>query len=123
MATETLSSSSIGLQHRINYGKLTLLQLAELIVEKAKSLILFGQAAPVLEEAVVDVLRDKGEVDLSIFRSSDLAQAVQTARRISEAGDVVLLSPAFTSFDLYRDFAERGDHFKALVRELRGFKQ
>jgi UDP-N-acetylmuramoylalanine--D-glutamate ligase len=98
-------------------------ELAELIVEKAKSLILFGQAAPVLEEAVVDVLRDKGEVDLSIFRSSDLAQAVQTARRISEAGDVVLLSPAFTSFDLYRDFAERGDHFKALVRELRGFKQ
>jgi UDP-N-acetylmuramoylalanine-D-glutamate ligase len=30
----------------------------------------------------------------------------------------VLLSPAFTSFDMYRDFAQRGDHFKSLVREI-----
>jgi len=93
-------------------------ELAQLIVEKAKFLVLFGEAAPVLEEAVIDVLGGKGETDLPIFRSSDLAQAVRTARRISEAGDIVLLSPAFTSFDTYRDFAERGDHFKALVRDL-----
>jgi UDP-N-acetylmuramoylalanine--D-glutamate ligase len=98
-------------------------ELAELIVEKARSLILFGQAAPVLEEAVANVLQVRRKTDLPMFRSSDLAQAVQTAHRISEAGDVVLLSPAFTSFDLYQDFAERGDHFKALVHELRGFKQ
>jgi UDP-N-acetylmuramoylalanine--D-glutamate ligase len=93
-------------------------ELAQLIVKKAKFLVLFGEAAPVLEEAVIDVLGGKGETDLPIFRSSDLAQAVRTARRISEAGDIVLLSPAFTSFDTYRDFAERGDHFKALVRDL-----
>lgn len=94
-------------------------ELTQLIVKKAKFLVLFGEAAPMLEEAVTDVLRDKGATDLPIIRSSDLAQAVRTAHRMSEAGDVVLLSPAFTSFDMYRDFAERGDHFKALVRELR----
>jgi UDP-N-acetylmuramoylalanine--D-glutamate ligase len=93
-------------------------ELTQLIVKKAKVLILFGEAAPVLEEAVTDVLRDKGTTDLPIMHASDLAQAVQTAHRMSEAGDVVLLSPAFTSFDMYRDFAERGDHFKALVQEL-----
>jgi UDP-N-acetylmuramoylalanine--D-glutamate ligase len=38
---------------------------------------------------------------------------------MAEGGDVVLLSPGCTSFDMYRDFAERGDHFKALVRELK----
>ncbi len=94
-------------------------ELTQLIVKKAKLLILFGEAAPTLEKAVTEVLRDTGATDVPIIRSSDLADAVRTAQRMSEAGDVVLLSPAFTSFDMYRDFAERGDHFKALVRELR----
>jgi UDP-N-acetylmuramoylalanine--D-glutamate ligase len=47
-----------------------------------------------------------------------LQEAVNTALEIAADGDIVLLSPACTSYDMYRDFAERGDHFKALVREL-----
>jgi UDP-N-acetylmuramoylalanine--D-glutamate ligase len=89
--------------------------LAERILQTVKALVLFGEAAPLLEQAVAE--KEHGE-PLLLFRASDLAEAVQTAARIAQPGDVVLLSPACTSFDAYRDFAERGDHFKSLVRDL-----
>jgi UDP-N-acetylmuramoylalanine--D-glutamate ligase len=43
---------------------------------------------------------------------------VEIADDVARPGDVVLLSPGGTSFDAYRDFAERGDHFKELVKAL-----
>jgi UDP-N-acetylmuramoylalanine--D-glutamate ligase len=95
--------------------RLPLDTLAERIVQTVKALVLFGEAAPLLEQAVAQ--KEPGE-RLLLFRASDLAEAVQTAARIAQPRDVVLLSPACTSFDAYRDFAERGDHFKSLVRDL-----
>ena len=97
--------------------------LAEFIAEKVKSLILFGEAAPLLEQAVLEAHREDTGDRVPIYRSSDLIEAVQIAARISQVGDIVLLSPACTSFDMYRDFAERGDHFKALVHELRNSQE
>lgn len=97
---------------------LPLEELARLIVRKAKSLILFGESALLLKEAVVEAQREEGGQTIPIYRSSSLADAVQTAARMAKAGDIVLLSPACTSFDMYRDFAARGEHFKTLVREL-----
>ena len=47
-----------------------------------------------------------------------LEQAVQAAARRAETGDIVLLSPGGTSYDAFADFAERGDRFRALVRDL-----
>jgi UDP-N-acetylmuramoylalanine--D-glutamate ligase len=47
-----------------------------------------------------------------------MEQAVEAAARLVQAGDVVLLSPGGTSFDAFRDFAERGNRFKDLVRDL-----
>ena len=93
--------------------------LARLILAKVKAIILFGEAAPLLEQAIVEAQSERSARDLATYRSSDLSEAVSTAAEIAEGGDVVLLSPACTSFDMYRDFAERGDHFKALVRELK----
>lgn len=93
--------------------------LAKLIVSKAKALILFGEAASLLEQAVVHAQGKDTGSRLRIYRSSNLIEAVWTAARMSQAGDIVLLSPACTSFDMYRDFAARGDHFKALVHELK----
>jgi UDP-N-acetylmuramoylalanine--D-glutamate ligase len=90
--------------------------LAERILQTVKALVLFGEAAPLLEQAVVE--KEPGE-RLLLFRASDLAEAVQTAAHVAQPGDVVLLSPACTSYDSYRDFAERGDHFKSLVRDLK----
>ncbi len=49
---------------------------------------------------------------------SDLGAAVARARALARPGDVVLLSPGGTSYDAYMDFAERGQHFRELVRAL-----
>jgi len=53
-----------------------------------------------------------------ITRVGTLEEAVDAAARLTRPGDVVLLSPGGTSFDAFRDFAERGDRFKELVRGL-----
>jgi UDP-N-acetylmuramoylalanine--D-glutamate ligase len=47
-----------------------------------------------------------------------LTEAVERARRLARRGDVVLLSPACSSFDQFRDYAERGQVFQELVRSL-----
>jgi len=100
---------------------LPLEELAQLIVKKAKALILFGEAASLLEQAVMEIPGDQRE--LPTYRSADLSEAVSKAAQIAQVGDVVLLSPACTSFDMYRDFAERGEHFKSLVRDLKKFQR
>jgi UDP-N-acetylmuramoylalanine--D-glutamate ligase len=97
---------------------LPLERLAEHILQKVRALVLFGEAAPLIEQAVAEQQAGHPGALLELYRSSDLVEAVQTAARIAEPGDVVLLSPACTSFDMYRDFAARGDHFKSLVRGL-----
>ena len=53
-----------------------------------------------------------------IAQVDTLEEAVELAARVIQPGDVVLLSPGGTSFDAFRDFAERGDRFKELVRQL-----
>ncbi len=53
-----------------------------------------------------------------VTRVETLEEAVGVAAKVARAGDVVLLSPGGTSFDAFRDFAERGDRFKDLVRSL-----
>jgi UDP-N-acetylmuramoylalanine--D-glutamate ligase len=56
--------------------------------------------------------------ELAVTRCADLEQAVAAAERIAQPGDVVLLAPGGTSFDAYRDFAARGQHFRQLVEAL-----
>jgi UDP-N-acetylmuramoylalanine--D-glutamate ligase len=97
--------------------------LARLVLTKVKALVLFGEAAPLLEQAVAEAQDEGTGRELPIYRSSDLSEAVHKAAQIAEDGDIVLLSPACTSFDMYRDFAARGDHFKSLVRELDDSRQ
>jgi UDP-N-acetylmuramoylalanine--D-glutamate ligase len=92
--------------------------LGQLILEKVKAIVLFGEAAPLLERAISHAQDGQTASSLAVHRSSGLQEAVNTAFEIAEAGDIVLLSPACTSYDMYGDFAERGDHFKVLVREL-----
>jgi UDP-N-acetylmuramoylalanine--D-glutamate ligase len=92
--------------------------LAELILNKVKVLILFGEAAPLLEQAVLRAQSARPGRSLPIHQASGLGDAVRIAASAARSGDVVLLAPACTSFDMYRDFAERGDHFQALVRTL-----
>ena len=72
------------------------------------------RAAYLIGEAADELARDlEGTVPLA--RCGDLAAAVAAATEAAEPGDTVLLSPACASFDHYRDYEERGEHFRSLV--------
>ncbi len=83
-----------------------------------KILILLGKTGPKIEKAVKEhPSYDPKQIE--IINAATLEEAVQTARKVAKPGDVVTLSPASASFDLYRNFEERGQHFKRLVMELK----
>ena len=77
---------------------------------KARRLVLFGQAREIIARALGD-LTDTVVVD-------NMEAAVRDAFAHARPGDVILLSPACSSFDMFRDYAERGKVFKSLVQAL-----
>jgi len=77
-------------------------------------LIVFGEAAPLIE----GVLERLGLPSPPLHRAEGLDHAVELAQSLAPRGSVVLFSPGGTSFDAYRDYAERGDDFKRLVESL-----
>lgn len=91
--------------------------LAPKIIEKVKVLILMGVTAPKIEAAVT-ACKGYDPDKLTILHVSSMQEAVQKAREVAEKGDIVSLSPACASFDLYPDFEARGRHFKELVNAL-----
>ena len=91
--------------------------LAPKIIEKVKVLILMGVTAPKIEAAVTSC-EGYDPDKLTILHVSSMQEAVQKAREVAEKGDIVSLSPACASFDLYPDFEARGRHFKELVNSL-----
>jgi UDP-N-acetylmuramoylalanine--D-glutamate ligase len=90
--------------------------LAAAIAERCVACYLIGEAAEALERD----LQPAREAGVRLVGSGDLAQAVREAARAAGPGEVVLLAPACASFDAYRDFEERGEHFRSLVEELSG---
>ena len=85
------------------------------ICEHVKTLILIGKTSDKIEEAV----KKYGKSNIpQIFRADTYQNAVGLARENAENGDVVVLSPASTSFDMFNNFEERGNLFKKLVCEL-----
>ncbi|MGB9521722.1 MAG: UDP-N-acetylmuramoyl-L-alanine--D-glutamate ligase, partial [Anaerolineales bacterium] len=88
---------------------------AQLAVERCRYFVLFGEAAPKIEQALreVDSLENP-----PITVCEKLEDAVQVAAKIVQEGDVVLLSPGCTSFDEFRDFEERGECFRKWVLNL-----
>lgn len=91
--------------------------LAPEVLQHVKTLVLTGDTAPKIEEAVKNCPGFK-ESGLTIIRADDLADALNKARCAASAGDVVSLSPASASFDHYPNFEARGCHFKKLVNDL-----
>lgn len=90
---------------------------AKRVSVQVKQVILFGELAAMLQE-LLQQEAGSGQDSLPVARVGDLPAAVELAAVCAEPGDVVLLAPGGTSYDAYRDFEERGRHFRALVREL-----
>lgn len=83
----------------------------------AKALILTGATSDKIYEAVVNSPAYAGS-GLTIIRKDEFDDAVFAAHDLAEEGDIVLLSPACAAFDKFKNFAERGRHFKELVMEF-----
>lgn len=94
-------------------------EFADEAVARVRHLITFGEAGEMIAQKVEARLSQGNDGGLEdITRTSTLESAVEAAARVARAGDVVLLSPGGTSFDAFQDFAERGDRFEELVKEL-----
>ena len=92
--------------------------LGPVINDKVKVLILLGDTAPKIEEAVKSADNyDKNTIN--IINVSNMEEAVAVAVENAEKGDIVSLSPASASFGLYKNFEERGNHFKSIVNSLK----
>jgi UDP-N-acetylmuramoylalanine--D-glutamate ligase len=89
-------------------------ELAEPVAERCRAAYLIGEAAERIERDVEPAWR----AGVERVRCDGLAEAVGAAAAAAEPGEVVLLAPACASFDAYRDFEERGEHFRALVAAL-----
>lgn len=85
-------------------------RLAQVISRRVTRVILIGEAAPMLRQAW------KGVASMS--EAATLRDAVDLAAQGASPGDVVLLSPACASFDMFSDYQDRGRQFKALVHAL-----
>jgi UDP-N-acetylmuramoylalanine--D-glutamate ligase len=92
-------------------------ELAEEALRRCVGIVFFGADGPLLEAAVeASAASVPFEERPATVRVATLAEAVAEARGMAGEGDVVLLSPACTSFDAYSNFEERGDEFRRIVR-------
>jgi len=92
-------------------------ELGVAIARKARRLILIGNTAAKIEEAVVRASRELARGP-QICHARDLAEAARIAHEGSVAGEAVLLSPACASYDMFRNFEERGEIFRQLAQHL-----
>lgn len=84
--------------------------LREAVDGRVRALVLIGRDGPLIADALQDLC--------PVTYASDMADAVRKAGRAARSGDVVLLSPACASFDMFRNFEHRGDVFRAAVKDL-----
>lgn len=91
-------------------------ELMHLVGERVDHVVLFGEAAEKIQKAAES--RGLHVNGSALARVGGLREAVLKAAELAEPGDVVLLSPGGTSFDEFKDFAERGERFREWVREL-----
>lgn len=91
-------------------------QLAALVRNKVERVIIFGEAAPIINDAIGP--RKPGQHLKSVVTTKDLAEALKTAQIQAQEGEVVLLSPGGTSYDAFKDFEERGQFFRDWVNQL-----
>jgi len=82
--------------------------LLPLVREKVKAVVLIGQMTEKLFAA--------WNSDVPCVRATSLADAVERTQKLAKRGDVVLFSPGCSSYDMFKDFEDRGDQFRALIQ-------
>jgi UDP-N-acetylmuramoylalanine--D-glutamate ligase len=94
-------------------------ELAREALRRCTGIVFFGADGPLLEAAVEAQAATVASEDRPLtVRVRTLAEAVAEAREMAAPGDVVLLSPACTSFDAYANFEQRGDEFRQIVQRM-----
>lgn len=91
---------------------------AGLVHERARVVIAFGEAVPIIERALRDAGAPAGGRRAELHMRATMEEAVALSATVARRGDVVLLSPGGTSFDAYTDYEERGRAFRDLVSGL-----
>lgn len=84
--------------------------LVRVLPDKARALVLIGEAADRIEQAVKD--------KVAVARAGTMSEAVSRAFALAQRGDAVLLSPMCSSYDMFRDYKERGKAFREAVARL-----
>jgi UDP-N-acetylmuramoylalanine--D-glutamate ligase len=84
--------------------------LVEALRAKGRAVVVLGEAAELIARAVGDAV--------PVRRATSMEEAVRIASQLAQVGDAVLLSPACSSFDMFRDYKHRGDAFVAAVHDL-----
>lgn len=80
-------------------------------IKNVKAIMCYGETKDRIEEYAK-------EMNIPCYKSENLSETMMKVKNIMEKGDVVLLSPACASWDQYKKFEDRGDEFKALVKEI-----
>jgi UDP-N-acetylmuramoylalanine--D-glutamate ligase len=86
-------------------------QLVDQIREKVHTVIAIGEARPLIEEQLKTVVP-------RFETAGSMSEAVRKGKRLTKRGEIVLMSPACSSFDMFEDYEERGNEFKRIVNGL-----
>ena len=91
--------------------------IAKPIVENVSALVLVGATTEKIYEAVTKELKFQNK-EMPIVKCQTLEETIKIANQLAKPGEVVLFSPASASFDMFKNFAERGNIFKQLVNAI-----
>ena len=93
---------------------LPITEMCNALVERAKAVLCIGKTG----DAIADILSESTHATgTAVYRCGDLSTAVSMAKQIATAGDIVLLSTGYKSYDQFANFEKRGEAFTTLVRE------
>lgn len=93
--------------------------MGKILTEQVKCLVLIGQTGPLIEKAYKNEVERSGKGgEITVLKCLTLEEAVEKAYANAVESDIILLSPASASFDLFKNFEERGNRFKEIVNKL-----
>ncbi len=93
--------------------------MGKVLLDHVKVLILMGQTSEKIKNATIDALKEREmETKLPIIECNSLESAINAANELAKDGDSVFFSPASASFDMFKNFEERGNKFKELVNAI-----